>query len=245
MRFDIQLRDNNNQIFMKTKTTLVFSTIFAVSAALFPVASAGAVSLYTNTDTKANVEVKSGSNTGASAEVKDDTETDIHRNSTSTVAKENEDDHEGTTTEEDDNGEINAEAHRSIVSAFVHSLLNVADREGGIGAEVRVVAHSQNDSASTTADAITKVEGRNHLKVLLFGSDYHNLGILRSEIATTTNNINHLKNLLSAATNADDRATLSAQITALETTNADISAFVTAHENMFSFFGWFTKLFSK
>lgn len=131
----------------------------------------------------------------------------------------------------------------SVVSAFVKSLLSVADREGGIGAQVRAVAQSQNDSASTTAAAKAKVESRGSVRTFLAGSDYKNLKVIRNEIATTTANIARLKDLRDQAVDAAVRAELSVQIQALEAELATVNAFVEAREEAFSIFGWFSKLF--
>ncbi|MGE5541087.1 MAG: hypothetical protein ACM3TU_02265 [Bacillota bacterium] len=138
-----------------------------------------------------------------------------------------------------------AEAHRSEVANFVHSLLSVADRDGGIGAEVRQVAQSQNDSASTTVEAMTKLEMRSKLATFLVGTDWKALGTLRSESAKASADIDHLKTLLNQASSTEVRADLQADIDALTQAKADIDAFISAHESSFSLFGWFTKLFAK
>ena len=189
----------------------------------------------------------------------DNSEETTHRNATSTVAQaklrdnatstienDNGDNHgNATSTDENGNGQLTAESHRSAVATFVHSLLDVANREGGIGAQVRVIAREQNDSATTSSEAITKINNRGVLQTIFFGDDYESLGVLRSEIATTTNNISRLNNLLDKTTSDTDKAALLAQIKVLEDSQAKLDTFVKAHGNSFSFFGWFTKMFSK
>lgn len=187
--------------------------------------------------------------------------TTIHASATGTVMREKDKDTDRETPNEhatdtarthatgsvdtETNGETTAESHRSAVAAFVHSLLSVADRDGGIGTEVRTVAQAQNASASTTVTAMAEVEERGSIRTLLFGSDYKNLGVIRSEMATTANNIKQLRNLLDRTTDASTRAELDVQLKALETEEAHVSAYVTTHEDQFSLFGWFTKLFVK
>ena len=140
-------------------------------------------------------------------------------------------------------GALTAETHRSSVATFVQSLLSVADRDGGIGAEVRAVAQSQQESASTTADAVAKVEGRSKILTFLFGSDWKNLGSLRSEIAKASADMEKLEAALRNTTSASVRAELEAQIAVLEDQQDDLANFVAEHESNFSLFGWFTKLF--
>lgn len=170
----------------------------------------------------------------------------IRVNATSTAVRN--DNATGTNAKNDNatstNGQLTAQEHRSAVASFVKSLLDVADREGGIGPQVRVVAQAQNDSASTTEAAIAKVESRSPLTTILFGSDYKSLGQLRSEMVTTQNNVDQLNKLMAKATNDADKTELATQIKALEDSQAKVSAFVDLHENSFSLFGWFTKWFS-
>lgn len=145
----------------------------------------------------------------------------------------------------DDQESGNSESHRSVVASFVQNLLKVADRESGIGAEVRVIAKEQNDSSTTTVEAMSKIEKRSSLKTLLLGSDYKNLGVIRSELAKTSNQIERLKALIAKVTNVSDRVALEAEVKVLEESQLKTEAFVEAHENTFSFFGWFVKLFNK
>lgn len=148
-------------------------------------------------------------------------------------------------TTNNNNGQFTSEGHRSVVATFVKSLLDVANREGGIGLEVREIAKSQNDSASTTIFAMKKVEGKGSFTIFMFGSDYRNLGVIRSNIATTSNNIARLKNVLDKTADVLDRAELNIQIKALETEQIKLNTYVTNHQNIFSLFGWFNKMFVK
>lgn len=139
-------------------------------------------------------------------------------------------------------GQTNAQLHRSVVANFVQTLVRVADREGGIGEQVRVIAQQQNQSASTTAVALEKVENRGKIKTFLIGSDYKNLGALRSELVQTRNRIEQLTRLADKATSAD-KADLLQQIKNLQQEQTWIENFIKTNENKFSLFGWLVKLF--
>lgn len=141
--------------------------------------------------------------------------------------------------------QINAEEHRSTVANFVQNLLSVADKEGGIGEQVRVIAQQQNQSAETTVRAMEKVQTRNRIKTFLVGSDYKNLGALRSEMVQTANRLQHLNTLLESVQNEGDKTELQTQIQTLQQEQTKIEAFVKAEESKFSLFGWFVKLFSE
>jgi len=160
----------------------------------------------------------------------------------------------GTTTGEEngvgpngnnEKGQLNAQQHRSVVANFVQSLLQVADREGGIGKQVRIIAQQQNQSVTTTIQAMDKVQTRSKIKTFLFGSDYKNLGALRSEMVQTRNRIDQLNRILGNIQNATDTAEIQAQMQTLEQEQTKIENFIKAQENKISLFGWFVKLFNK
>lgn len=142
-------------------------------------------------------------------------------------------------------GQVTAQEHRSTVATFVQSLLAVADREGGIGQQVKVIAQQQNASKEEVAVSIDKVEKRGKLKTFFIGSDYKNLGDLRSQMVQTRNQVDQLKRLADKATTDQDKTELQTQIQALEQQQANIDTFITQNESKFSLFGWAVKLFNK
>lgn len=147
------------------------------------------------------------------------------------------------TTEKNAKGQTIAQSHRSVVATFVQSLLAVADREGGIGAQVKVVAEQQKDSQEAVAGEINAVENRSSLKTFFLGTDYKNVGALRSEMVKTRNDIAQLTRLAAKAENPEDKATLETQIQTLEQEAKKIDTFIMDNENQFSLFGWAVKLF--
>jgi hypothetical protein len=255
--------------YMKTKRT---SAAILASISLLMTGAAHAESSMPDDHNTVKVEIsaQTGGDQGQTAEATTSIETsamgydhtpnsDMHGNATSTdmvsehtsgsdsrgnaTSTEMRNEHASTTAEAQ--GETMSGAYRSAVATFVQSLLSVANREGGIGAEVRTIAQSQNDSASTTATAMAKVDAKGPLATFLFGSDYKNLGVIQSELATTTNNIDQLQSVIASTTDATDKATLTDQLQSLESQQASLSAYVSAHENVFSLFGWLNKLLTK
>lgn len=141
--------------------------------------------------------------------------------------------------------QTNAEQHRSSVANSVQNILQVADREGGIGEEIRLIAQEQNKSVDSTVNAIEKIENRNKIKTFLIGTDYKNLGTLRSEIVKTTNRLEKLNKLVENVENEEDKTELQNQIKTLEEEKEKIENFVKDNESKFSLFGWFVKLFNR
>jgi hypothetical protein len=149
------------------------------------------------------------------------------------------------TTTPKNQGQVTAAEHRSVVANFVQSIVHVADREGGIGQQVRVVAQQQNQSEATTTEAINKIESRSKIKTFLIGSDYKNLGALRSEMVQTRNRLAQLTNFMGKVKNASSTEEMQLQIQTLEQEQTKIETFIKAQEGKFSLFGWLLKLFNK
>jgi len=152
---------------------------------------------------------------------------------------------------DDENGNkasvsANGELHRSVVANFVQGLLNVASRsEGGIGEQVRVIAQEQNQNKEKIADQIEAIEKRNKFKTFLIGTDYKNVGALRSEMVQTRNQLEQLNRLMEQTKNTADKTELQNQITALEEEQIQIETLLKKAEGKFSLFGWLVKLFNK
>jgi hypothetical protein len=144
-----------------------------------------------------------------------------------------------------DNSQPSGEEHRSAVSTFVKSLLDVANRETAVGDQVRTIANAQNDSKDNVANAIDKVKNRAGWKTFLIGTDYKSTGQLRSAVTTTTNQIDQLTKLAGQTTNPVDKATLEAAINAAQQQLQKMNDFIKANEGKFSLFGWLVKLFNK
>lgn len=158
----------------------------------------------------------------------------------------------GSTTSEtaqnnqgDNNATSTGESNRSEVATRVQALLSIANRDGGIGAEVRTIAHDYASSTDKIDTAKAEVDGRPGWMTFLIGSDYKNLGAIRSELSTTQNSINRLTSARDRATDPTVKADLTAQVTALTNSASTTDAFVTAHENSFSLFGWFFHAFNR
>ncbi|MDQ3089874.1 MAG: hypothetical protein M3Q24_01850 [bacterium] len=142
--------------------------------------------------------------------------------------------------------EVSVEAsNRSAVSTFVQSLGKVADQEKGIGSQVRVIAKEQNESEASTSKAIKKVKERNSIKTFLVGTDYKNLGALRSELVKTYNRIRKLEELKPQAVKIENQTELGVQMESLTNEQSKIETFITANEEKFSLFGWAAKFFNK
>lgn len=136
-----------------------------------------------------------------------------------------------------------ADEHRSEVSKFVQTLLDNADRTGGIGQQVRMIAREQASTSSTTTEAIEKIEKRSGFKTFLIGTDYKNIGALRSEMVQTRNRIEKLRGEISKVSTSTDKTALEEELKNMEQLQDKIQGFITENENKFSLFGWLVRMF--
>lgn len=148
----------------------------------------------------------------------------------------------GTTTGGERRPE-NPGSARSAVAVSVQALLDAANRDGGIGQEVRLIAQGIASTTASTSEAKAKVESRPGWLIFLIGSDYGNLGTLRSDIVTTQNQIQRLTAARARTADVSVQATLDAQILALQASASSTVEFVADHEGSFSLFGWLVRLF--
>ena len=134
-------------------------------------------------------------------------------------------------------------AHRSAVANVVQNLLSLAERAGGIGEEVRVVAQEQASTSVQSAEAMDTLDHESAVKVFFFGPDARSVGEIRSSLATTESGISRLTRAMDATSDASVKAELAAQIQVLEDEASSTETYLSAHEDVFSLFGWFTRLF--
>ena len=99
--------------------------------------------------------------------------------------------------------------------------------------------------ANAYMDSIPMVALTGQVKTFLIGTDYKNLGALRSEMVQTRNRFEQLSKLMENVQNEGDKTELQNQIQTLEQEQTRIESFIKAREGRFSLFGWLVKLFNK
>ena len=197
--------------------------------------------------TQNNEQVQSGNGTGNQVQQQTQTANQGESNQIKTQNQEESKSGNGNQTQnqnQEQQGQVNAEQHRSAVANFIQSLNGIADRETGIGQQVRTIAQQQNQSANTAIRAMEKVQTRSKVKTFFFGSDYKNLGALRSETVQTRNRLEQLNQLMESVQNEGDQTELQNQIQTLEQEQTRIESFIKAQEGKFSLFGWLVKIFN-
>lgn len=166
------------------------------------------------------------------------------------IEKAREDLKDASSTEDDEDDEDDedsklSEEHKNRVSEFTKKLLELGKRDSKMKKEAEDIAKETLDSSTSTVESINKENSRSAWKTFLIGSDFKNLGKLRSELARTDKILERLNVLASSTVNNTVRTDLEAQIKLLQDAQAKVKTFVTEHESSFSLFGWFVKIFNE
>lgn len=132
----------------------------------------------------------------------------------------------------------------SEISKVVQSLKGVAGRDSNIGQEISKIAKEQETSAKAVEEAMDEVDSVGGFRQLFLGTDYKNLGALRSELVKTQSAIDRLTKAMERAVDVNVKADLQKQIDALKATLTKAEQFAKDHEGKFSLLGWFVKLFN-
>lgn len=138
-----------------------------------------------------------------------------------------------------------AREHMSIVAQKVEQLLvATGTAAGGIGEQVRVFAQEQNQIRQAVSTSLEKVEKRGGFLKTLIGPNYQALKDIKTQMTQNEVRIRQLEQLREkvsvAAQGAVDEA-----IQAMKQETETLRLRVQEEEGVFSFFGWFAKLFAK
>lgn len=137
-----------------------------------------------------------------------------------------------------------SQSHKSKVATVVQELEKIASKDQNISEDVMAVAKEQEQSNERATEAMEKVETRGGFKTFLIGTDYKNIGALRSELVTTKNHIDRLMKAGERTTSDEVKSDLGAQIAELEEANTNAETFIQENEDKFSLFGWVARLFN-
>lgn len=135
-------------------------------------------------------------------------------------------------------GSVNSEQRRSQVASAVQAMLNVAEKNGGIGQEIKVIAQTQIQNQEKIDGGLEKVQSRNGFAKFFIGpkdSEIKNTKELLTQRQEQVKKLVELKNQLK---NEGDQKTLEEQIKVIEQANLEISDVLEKEQKDFSLFGW-------
>lgn len=135
-----------------------------------------------------------------------------------------------------------SEQKRSQVANAIKVMLEVAERNGGIGQEVKIIAQEQNQNKIRLEESFNKIEERSGFVKFLIGPDYKEIDGARKILKQNDEKIQKLNQIRTQLSNQGDQQQLAEQIKVLEQANLEIEDSLTNIANSFSLFGWLSKL---
>ncbi len=138
-----------------------------------------------------------------------------------------------------------AEQRRSQVANTVQEMLQVADRNGGIGQQVKVIAQTQTQNQEKLEASLQKVQSRSDFAKFFVGPNYGEINNAEKILEQNREQIKQLNQVKNKLVNYGDQQTLTEQIQTLEQANLEVENSLGAAQKGFSLLGWVFRLFSK
>lgn len=142
-------------------------------------------------------------------------------------------------------GLATSQQRRSRVASAVQEMLQVADRNGGIGQQVRIIAQNQTQNQEKLETSLQKVQSRSGFAKFFIGPNYGEINNAKKILKQNREQIKQLNQVKSQFADQGDQQILTEQIQLLEQSNLEIENSLNVSEKGFSLFGWLFKLFAK
>jgi lipopolysaccharide export LptBFGC system permease protein LptF len=134
-----------------------------------------------------------------------------------------------------------AEQRKSQVSSAVQEMLQVAERNSGIGEQVRAIAQNQTQNQEKLEVSLQKVQSRSSFAKFLIGADYGEINNAQGTLEQNRQQIQSLNEIKNQLANEGEKQNLTQQIQTLEQANLQIENSLQESQKGFSLFGWLFK----
>jgi len=145
----------------------------------------------------------------------------------------------------DKSGSAVAEQRKSKVASAVQEILQVANRNGGIGQQVKTIAQTQTQNQEKLETSLRKVQSRSGFFKFFIGANYGEISNAKKILEQNKEQIKQLNQVKNQLVNQGDAQNLTQQIQTLEQANLEIENSLGTAQKGFSLLGWMFRLFSK
>ncbi len=121
-------------------------------------------------------------------------------------------------------------------------LKDIADKEPELKNKLVKLADDLEENQEEVADSVKKFENKNKVKTFFAGTDYKNLGQLRSSMVQNGNQIRQLTQLIEQTEDEEIKTALQDQLMTMSQEREEINNFIKEEESTFSLFGWAFRL---
>ena len=137
-----------------------------------------------------------------------------------------------------------SELRRSRVSNAVQSMLEVAERNQGVGQQIRNITQTQVQVQEQAEEALELAQQRKGFMKFLIGPDYSRLKTVEDRLEQHNQNLEELKVLKEEVESEEDVALFDEQIQVMEDVKQELEGELTESESGFSLFGWMNRMFN-
>lgn len=151
---------------------------------------------------------------------------------------------EGTKSQNQYNAAV-AEQRKSQVANAVQEMLQVAEKNTGIGQQVKIIAQTQTQNQEKLETSLKKVQIRSAFTRFFIGADYGEINNAKKLLEQNREQIMQLNQVKTQLANQAEQQTLALQVQALEQTNLQIENSLNSSQKGFSLFGWLFRWLAK
>lgn len=137
-----------------------------------------------------------------------------------------------------------SEQRRSIVANAVQEIIKVAERSGGIGQEIKIIAQTQTQNQEKLEIGMQKIQSRSAFAKFFIGPNYSEIKKSQKLLEQNREQIQKLNEARTQIVNQGDQLQVIEQIQALEQVNQRTETLLSESQKGFSLFGWVFRLFS-
>ncbi len=134
---------------------------------------------------------------------------------------------------------------RSEVANAVQKMLQVAERNEGVGDQIRQVAQVQNQIQEEAEQALSMVQERKGVVKFLIGPNYSQLKKAEEKLKEQSEKVQELESLKEQLESPEDSIVLDEKITTINQVVEKGQEEIKQQKRGFSLFGWFSKIFVK
>ena len=138
-----------------------------------------------------------------------------------------------------------SEQRKSTVANAVQEMVRVAERNGGVGQEIKTIAQTQTQNQEKLETGLQKIQNRGGFARFFIGPNYGEIKESQKLLEQNKEQIQKLNQLRAQIIGQKDQQQIAEQIQLLGQTTQQIESTLDEAQKGFSLFGWMFKLFTK
>lgn len=131
------------------------------------------------------------------------------------------------------------------VANAVQGMLQLADRTGGVGQQIREIAQNQNQEFEAIEMGLAKAQERSRIAKFFIGPNYGKINDAEQRMEKIQERIQELNELRSQVANQADQSLLQEHIQNLEQVKSQLQSQLNEESRGFSLLGWAFRIFAK